>query len=140
MRFVGVDGLVQKARRFIAKPTTVQDEEVKDATKLANILRGALQRIADLEARVPPESVEFELALEGVWPTFETKLLAHNFNGPVRWWVTCWTRPQYQAAYPDFAPIIVQDASSDANTLVLQAYVIGRVVVRVEPANGTMEP
>ncbi|MDD5374476.1 hypothetical protein [Acidithiobacillus sp.] len=137
MRFVGIDNAVGKARRFVSGTASVQDEEVKDAAKLAHILRQTLQRLTDLEARVPKEATEFEVAtLTGA----ATISLAHNYNGPVRWWVTCWTRPVSLGAYPTTAPILVQDASSDANTLVLQCSTAGRAVVRVEPANGAMEP
>ncbi len=137
MRFIGIDTLVQKARRFVSKPSTIQDEEVKDAAKLANILRATLQRLSDLEARVPGEGADFEVATNAIG---DPVTLAHNLAGPVRWWVVGWTRPVALGSYPSTAPILVQDASSDANNLVLKSYTAGRAVVRVEPANGTMEP
>ena len=140
MRFIGIDLLVQSARRFVSKTFSVQDEEVKDAAKLANILRSTLQRLSDLEARVPAEGIEFEVATTGSFGTPVNISLAHNLNGPVRWWVTCWTRPVSQGVYPLAAPALVQDATSDANTLVLQSLNTGRAVIRVEPATGTMEP
>ncbi len=137
MRFVGITNLVNRTRRFVSGTASVQDEEVKDASKLANILRQTLQRLTDLEARVPKEATEFEVAtLTGA----ATISLAHNYNGPVRWWVTAWTRPVSAGAYPTAAPILVQDASSDANTLVLQCSLAGRAVVRVEPSSGVLEP
>ncbi len=137
MRFVGIDKAVQKSRRTPTKPSTVQDEEVKDAVKLANILRDTLQRLSDLEARTGREPLEVEVAT-GISGALVT--ISHNFSGPVRWWLTCWTRPVSQGAYPTTAPILVQDATSTADTLVLKSYVAGRAVLRIEPSSGTMEP
>ncbi len=137
MRFVGITNVVSKARRFLSGSASVQDEEVQDAAKLAHILRTTLQRLSDLEARVPQPGVEFEVATVAAAGLLT---FAHNLNGPVRWYVTTWTRPVSLGAYPTTAPILVQDASSDANTLVLRSSTVGRAVVRIEPAIGTMEP
>lgn len=136
MKFIGINGLYAKAKRFLSASASVLDEDVKDEKKLAEILRMLGRRITELEAKSGPEGIEFEIATVGSAGLIS---LLHNLNGPVRWWVTCWTRPVSQGAYPTTAPILVQDASSTSNVLVLRSSTVGRAVVRVEPAFGTME-
>lgn len=136
MRFVGITGLLAKVKRFVNRNASVQDEDVKDEKKLAEILRTTLLRVSELESRLPPDGIEFEVAVSTAGAVVS---LFHNLGQPVRWWVTCWTRPVEQGAYPTTAPILVQDAASDTNTLVLKSYVAGRAVIRVEPSAGVME-
>lgn len=136
MRFVGIAGTIAKVRRFVSGSASVQDEDVKDEKKLAEILRHTLLRVTELEARLPPEGVEFEVAVGNLGSTTS---LFHNLGQPVRWWVTCWTRPVEQGAYPVTGPDLIQDASSDTTTLVLQSYTAGRAVIRIEPSVGAME-
>lgn len=136
MKFIGIDGVYAKAKRFLGSSVSVLDEDVKDAKKLAEIIRVLGRRITELESRLGPEGIDFEVATVGSAGLIS---LNHNMNGPVRWWVSCWTRPKSQGAYPTTAPILVQDATSDSNTLVLRSSTVGRAVVRIEPASGTME-
>lgn len=136
MKFVGITGLIARAKRFASGASSIQDEDVKDEKKLAEILRATLRRLSELEAKSAPEGVEFEVALVGAAGLVS---LAHNLGGPVRWWVTVWTRPVDGGAYPPAAPILVQDASSDKDTLVLQSSTVGRAIIRIELASGVIE-
>ncbi len=135
MRFVGLNSLVNKARRFVSGNSSVLAEEVKDADKLANILRGALQRVSDLEAKVPAQGTEFEVSCGASGALVS---LPHNYGCPVRWWVTGWLQVS-GVAYPVTSPNLAEDSSSDSNTLVLRSYTVGRAIVRVEPAQAGVE-
>lgn len=136
MKFVDINGALAKVRRFLSHGQSVRDEDVKDEKKLAEILRSILARLSELEASVPPEAIEFEIATNGAAGLHSLK---HGFGGPVRWWVTMWTRGVSGASYPTFAPILVQDATTDANTLVLRSSAIARAIVRIEPGVGSFE-
>ncbi len=139
MRFVGITGLFAKAKRFASGAASVQDEDVKDVKKLAEILRSTLRRLSELEAKSPPEAMEFEVATGGIAGAPVSFTINHNLGGPVRWWVTTWTRPVSGGAYPGTNFILVQDASSDANNLVLKSSTTGRAIIRVELASGVIE-
>ena len=136
MRFIGISGTLQKARRYVSGHSTVNDEETKNHSKLANILRSIMQRLSDLEARVPAQGIEFEVELLAAGYVY----LHHNFNSPVRWWITAWTRPVSGGTYPVIAPIAVQDETSTGNILALQTFSEGRAIIRVEPSAGAIEP
>lgn len=129
MRSVSVLGTVQKSRRTVSRAASVQDEEVKDPGKLAELLRGAMKRIADLEAKVPADAVEFEVI---VGAAAALTSMRHNLNGPVRWFVVNWTGSP--TATPVSAPALVVNSTSDNNTLVLKSYVAGQAIIRVERA------
>ncbi len=137
MRFVTIGGLIAKARRFLNSSASVHDDDVTEPKKLGEILRNIIRRVSDLESRVAPEAVEFEVAVSTAGALVS---LNHGLSAPVRWWVTVWTRPVAAGAYPTTAPILVQDASTTPDILVLKSYTAGRAVVRVEPAVGVMEP
>lgn len=130
MRFFGIDGTLAKARRYVSGASNVQDEEVKDPVKLAEILRGLMKRITEAEAHIPPEGLEFEVEIPNIGAPFD---LQHNFNGPVRYWVVYWTADRAGTA-PSTAPILVVNPVSDDNTLTLNSYNAGRAIIRVEPA------
>lgn len=137
MRFVNINGVLQKARRFISYGAgSIQEQDVKNPDKLSEILRKMSQRLSDVEAAVPPEAIEFEVnvgiggALTGI---------AHSFNGPVRWYVVAWIQAG-TVAYPVAAPALVQDATSTPKQLVLRSYVAGKAIVRVEPAFADIDP
>lgn len=136
MRFVNLNGVYQKARRFLSGGSNVSEEEVKDPPKLAEILRGLSRRVTDVEALLPPEAIEFEVA---VGASGSTTTIAHNLGGPVRWYVVDWLQRD-GVAYPASAPKLVQDASSTSDSLVLRSYATGRAIVRIEPAFAGVDP
>lgn len=111
------------------------EEDVKSPGKLTELLRGVMKRLSDIESALPPEATEFEVnaGTDGA----EVRLL-HGFNGPVRWYVTTWTQTG-GSTYPVDAPVFVQDATSDSNTLVLRSYSSGKAVIRVEQSNGVLD-
>jgi hypothetical protein len=129
-------GELAKARRFQNASASVQDDDVTDPVKLAKVLRSTLLRLTELESRIPPESLEFEVhtGIDGALTT-----IAHNVGGPIRWWVTDWMQ-QDGVAYPVKAPQLVQDATSTSSSLVLRSYKAGRAIVRIEPAVASIDP
>lgn len=136
MRFVNVNGVLQKARRYVSGGGAVQEEEVKSPAKLAEILRQLQRRMADVEALTPPEPIEFEVNVAGGGAI--TSIL-HGFNSAVRWFVVQWTQVGGTAG-PIRGPQLVQDASSTSTTLSLRSYVPGKAIVRVEPAFADVDP
>lgn len=129
MRFVSVNGTVARLRRFVSRHSSVSAEEVKDPSKLAEIIRQLSVRVAELEAKVPPEGTEFEFTTIGTTISPETVRFYHGFSGPVRWYITHW------AAAAGTAPDVVFDATnSDTNNLVLTSQSSGTLVVRIEPS------
>ncbi len=136
MRFVNVNGVLQKARRFVSGAGSVQDEEVKSPQKLAELLRQMQKRISEIESVIPPEPIEFEVNV-GSGGTITT--ISHNFNSAVRWYVVQWTQVG-GTAYPVAAPRLVQDATSTSKVLALRSYTAGKAVVRVESAFADVDP
>ncbi len=134
MKFVGKTGVIARFRRYVSQSSNVQESDVKDSSKLADLLRTIMRRVSEVEARVPPESVEFE----GVCPATGTVSLSHNFNTAVRWYVTTWIQTD-GVAYPEAGAELVQDASSTATTLVLRSYREGRAIIRVEQSQAGLD-
>lgn len=131
MRFFNLSGELAKARRYVASAASVQEEEVKSPSKLAEILRLLMARVSKLEAVTAPEPVEFETEVPSAGSTVS---LAHNLNSQVRFSIVFWTKVQAGAAYPTAAPVLIADETSTNDVLVLRSYVAGRAVVRIEPA------
>lgn len=129
-RFFGTDGTLAAARRYVSGAFNVSDEEVKNDTKLAELLRNIMRRLSDAEALLPPDAIEFETEVSTAGATVS---LSHNMNAAVRYHVVFWTKTA-TGAYPTAAPVLVADELSDDNTLVLRSYVAGRAVIRVEHA------
>ncbi len=131
MKFVDANGVIAQAKRFAnAAPSISEDGDI------AKTVRALGQRVTEIESRVGPEGIEFEVNV-GISGALTT--MNHNFNGPVRWWLTTWVQ-QDGVTYPINAPILLQDASSDSNNLVLRSHVAGRAVVRIEPAPASIDP
>jgi hypothetical protein len=135
VKSIGLSGLVNKARRFITQPASVQDDVTKDPGKLSETLRQMTQRLNKLEAASPPEATEFEIVCGQGGSLVE---LFHNFKGPVRWYVVAWLNTD-NVAYPHLGPQLAQDASSTPTSLFLRSYSPGRAVVRVEPSQAYLD-
>jgi hypothetical protein len=132
MRFIDRLGNVSRARRSVSGTASVQDEEVKSHVKLAEVLRGLLRRITELEAKTPKEATEFEVDLVSAG---DIVTLSHKYGVPVRYYVVTWTRLSNPAsAFPANPPNFVMQSTSDINNLVLKGTVSGRAIIRVEPA------
>lgn len=99
--------------------------------KLHELIRAIHKRLKGLESRVQPEAIEFEQVVDATGTT--VYYFNHNFGGPVRFYVTHWTRPD-GGAYPTSGPNIVAVADSDSNRLAVTSTVAGKAVVRVEPS------
>jgi hypothetical protein len=135
MRFFDVNGVLQKARRFVSGNGNVFDDDVKDQRKLAELLRSAFKRLTDIESTVGPEPTEFAVNVPSGGLIVE---LAHNMNGPVRFFTTYWLH-QDNSTSPIYGPALVVDSTSDDNTLRLRSYVAGRAVIRVEQAQSGLD-
>ncbi len=120
MIFVSSEGKVIAGRRSpYGTSLGLGPTDVTDPAKLSQELTELKKRLSEIEAILPPASMEFEQeVVQG-----GTYRLHHGFNGPIRWWVTnvCGL-PEALVATPD----------SDNNHLVLQSNSDGDVVVRVE--------
>ncbi len=131
-----VNNLIAKARRGLSQAVSIQDEDIKEPTRLAETIRQMMLRVNKLEAQQVPEATEFELVVGTAGALSE---LPHNFNTAVRWWVTSWLQAS-GVAYPVSGPSLAEDSTSTANTLFLRSYVAGRAVVRVEPSQAYLDP
>ncbi len=130
MRFVTADGVVQKSKRFVGSGGAVQDEDVKNPAKLAEVIRQLQKRVEGLEVVTPPEPIEFEVNV-GMGGAITT--LYHNFNSPVRWYVVSWS-PIDATAWPTDHPRLVRSHTSTSQILFLRSYVPGKAIIRVETA------
>lgn len=130
MRFVNAAGLICKSRRFVSGGGSVQDEEVKDPKKLAELIRQMQKRITELETLTPPEPIEFEVDVGYGGVVTE---LYHNFGSPVRWFVVGWS-PIGGYGWPVDGPRLVRSHASTSNLLVLKSYTPGKAIIRVETA------
>ena len=136
MRLVRADGTIARDRRFVSGGQNVSEADVGDPKKLAETLRLALARISELEAQVPGSGVEFEVTL----PTGgSTVSLAHGLSGPVRYYVTQWGHGNNTYS-PMAAPVLARDDTSTDDVLVLRSFVAGNAIVRVEPAQASIDP
>lgn len=128
MRWVNNRGDVGRGRRWPSKQASVSSEEVKDPTKLAEIIRQLSARVSELEARTGPESVEFEKDVTGTTVSPQSLSLAHGFGGPVRWFVTYWR------GGITVSPAVAEQTTSTKDRLDLNVYSTGRIVIRIEPS------
>lgn len=128
MRFITKAGAMVKGRRAVSQSSSIHPEEVKTPEGIAAAFRDTMTRLSDLESAGVPDALEFE---KNVGSGGAAVKLFHGFGGPVRYWVTYWTR-QVGGAYPTTAPILVAQADSTADELSLKSYVAGRAIIRVE--------
>ena len=124
MKFVSLSGAIARARRYVSGHSSVSVDEVKDASRLAEIIRKLSVRVSELESRVPPDGVEFEVDCT----SGSTVSMNHGLSGPVRWYVTHWLSPS------PTGPQLSYNSSSNSNMLVLNCHSSGRAVIRIEPS------
>lgn len=124
--FIPKSGL-RRERRVTKLGLSVSRDEAKDPSKLAEILRGIIKALDEVDK---DSFIEFEVDL-GTGGSLV--YLEHRFNGPVRYYVTDWGRIG-TGAYPTSAPVLVRDSSSTSSRLVLRSHVAGRAIIRVERA------
>lgn len=130
MRFFDILGNLKGSRRFVSGAANVQDEEVKDPVKLAEILRNLMRRISDAESSISPEAQEYELE---VGTAGLLTSINHNLNCSVRYTVVFWTKTR-SGGYPTAGPALVAQETSTDNTLDLRSYSAGRAIIRIEPS------
>lgn len=137
MRYINLDGTLQKARRFVSGSTNIQQDEVKDPTRLAEVLRSVLKRLSDIEVTQPSEAMEFEVEVS---PSAQC-ILNHNMHSGVRFYCVYWTHSSIPgSANPTNTFSAWADPSSTMDTLVLNCLTTGRAVIRVEPAFKAVDP
>ena len=127
-RFVKSDGTIYAGRGRSSGPPNMSSS---DEHKILELLKNLFLRVARLEEKSYPDYIDFDVTTGTAGATVT---LNHNFNAPIRYYVTTWTRTNTLSAYPTAAPVLVMDASSTANKLVLQSQVAGRAIIRVERA------
>lgn len=133
MKFTDVFGNLKRVRPFASRGATVSDSDVTEPGKLAELLRQIQKRISTTEAITPPEALELEY---DVTSGLDFNV-AHNFGGPVRWYVVDWyATPGAGASGPSFSRL----TTSTTKLLVLHSYCAGRVVIRVESSFNASTP
>lgn len=131
-RFCDVFGVVRKLRRAVSGSANLDDSEVKDPTKLAEVLRTLIRRVCDLEGASLPQTFEQEIVVSTAGATVD---IAHNLGGAVRWYVVDWTRTTAAGTVPAAGPSLARDvANCDANTIRLASYTAGKAIIRCELA------
>lgn len=101
-------------------------QDVADPERLARMVQEQARKLAVLERRWNPKTLDFE----GYAVTSgDTLRLEHGFGGRVRWWVIEWI-----PTTPGDAALFDQDASTGSNVLALDVGNSGTVTIRVEAA------
>lgn len=126
-RYVDENSVTQRNRN--RSSDTYTPNSISEDQLLACLAR-LIRKVSEIEAKMPGDYVEFNKTLT----VGGTVTLPHQFNAPVRYYVTTWTR-SVGGAYPTTNPVLVMDAASDQNNLVLQSQVAGRAIIRVERAS-----
>lgn len=131
MRFVNSNGVLVRGSRSASGGLELVDaSSIQDPQRLADTLRRLISRVSELEAKQPPEAVEFERLI----PASGTVSFAHGFGCPIRWFVTSWKR---SAA---LMPVLTSNAASTDDILVLNSTVEGLAVIRIEPSQYGTKP
>lgn len=122
---VEADGARRQLDNKSAPPVSVTAEDAGDPEKLARMLEQVMRDNAELRRRFAPRFVEFRgIGTDG---SGTTKIrLFHGFGGPVRYW------PTEAVNFGSGGPSLETHPDTDVNTLVLVAYGVGTVTIRVE--------
>lgn len=103
----------------------VSAEDVKDPAKLAQILTRILKAQSEIRRRQQPRWIDFEdVAVTNAGTVLYR--FEHGFGGRVRWWPVNWTSALNDWLY------LVEDSTTDENTLVLRSFSGGTVTVRIQ--------
>lgn len=132
MRFIDLNGVLARARRFVSRPSSASAEEVQDPNKLSEIIRQLSLRVQELEARTPPEAVEIAMDVDGdPVVTFDYRF-THGLGTNVRWYPVYWWSDRND-------PLLFtqEEQSEDKNSVVLRSYCNGIVIMRFEPTSYT---
>lgn len=117
-------GTMRRLDRRAESDEAVKAEDAADAPKLARLLTRILAELAAASRRFAPRRATF-VSLD-VDDTGATKYrLPHHFGGAAAWSVVGWR--DASAGHG-----LVEDSSSDSNTLVLVSYVAGTADILVE--------
>lgn len=123
------DGVVRPLDGKAPARAVFTAEDAKDPEKVARLISGLLDDVAELRRRYAPRWVDFEdVAVDALGTTFS---LEHGFGGRVRWWVSGWQTSG--ATGPD----IREDTSATtATAIALKSYNAGTATIRVESVDG----
>lgn len=125
---VATDGKIRALGPRPQPDRVVTEDDVKDPSKLTQMLASLLKSVAELRRTWAPRRLDFEDILTTTGPGVIR--LQHNFGGRVRWWPI-----DYRISGSAAAPILQRDsAKTDDNTLVLLSYSTGLISIRVEEA------
>lgn len=122
MKFVDSAGTLGKGRRNPSGSVFISDDEVADKHKLAEIIRALGRRVSELEARTPPEAVEFEV----ITPAAGYVTITHGMGTVVRWYIVDWL-PTSLGTAPS-----LELFSTTSDSITLYSASGGVAVVRVE--------
>jgi hypothetical protein len=128
-KYVNINGDAFSGRRNVSRPTLVFDEDVRDPSRLADIIRKLSVRVSELEVKAPVAGVEFECDIDDDSGSGQNYSFEHNLKCPVRYYVVHWVGDGDTAA-----PSLMYQTESTSTVLVLKSYSVGRVVLRIEPA------
>lgn len=108
----------------------VNEDDVKDASKLAKMLARVLATVAGLRRQWAPRRMYFQdIATTGAAGASVNHSLQHSFGGRVNWWVCGW------GIYGDTAPVVCcDDTVTTSETLVLSSFATGTMTICVEEA------
>ena len=127
---IRADGESLQLDKRAASQDLVRPEDVTDASKLARMISRSADEIAAVKRRWSPRRVDFEgIVTAGTINDPQRFALAHNLNGPVRWWIVRLTNPTGASN-----TLLVEVDGTDENTLVLDAYFPATITLRVEEA------
>lgn len=124
MRAIDANGKVLSGRPAQSKRVTFSKEDVGDPETTARIITELSNRILNLERVLQGEPLEIEITV----PSNGTVYLCHQFNGPVRWFVTSW-----KATSGSYS-LRTDAVNTTANVLALVSAAAGTAVVRIEPS------
>lgn len=117
---------VRQLDRLAEPDAQVTEEQVQDPPRLARMVLSIMRELATLRRRWAPRSVVHEdREVDGTGTTIYR--FPHGFAGRVDWWPVAWTGAAGACA-------LVQDDSTDDNTLALVSYEAGTVTLRIEEA------
>lgn len=130
MQFFDARGVAQKGRRQVSGQSQLlgRSDVESNPQRLVDVINALSKRVSELEARIPPEAIEFELDVTAT----NTYVVVHGFPGSVRWYPTHWSQGVGVAEF-------VQVPNPTTGQLSLYSASTGKAVIRVEPSQFGVE-
>ena len=132
MKFYDINGNTPTNKRFSVKEDNLTSQDLSSPETLAEVVRRLSNRVRELEATLPPGSVEYEED----WTAGEEYTYNHGLGSAnVRYFVTF-----LQQSSDDSGGTVPKYISATDNQLVVEARVTGRVIFRIEPSQNGFTP